>query len=264
MVIYRSELSRSSTGIHGGLRRGAAAAALGAVLVFSAGVPASQAADGQNNSGEPAQARASKGESVIGGLLKDLHVGAASRSHDRPAPSDTTASPSPAPTSTAPAGTAPAGRPWPSDRATQPPAPTPAPTPVAPTPAAPLPAAPTSPGVTPGDVPSQATPSQAPPSQDPPRAPLRPGLQARRRHRHSQRVETVQRLTESARREPRPGLVPPERHGPHPRGRDLMSPTPPRARNPQRSRPRPMLMAPAPRQPPDSRLLPACREPGTR
>lgn len=43
MVIQKSEETRTLTGFHGGLRRGTAAAALGAVLVLSAGVPASNA-----------------------------------------------------------------------------------------------------------------------------------------------------------------------------------------------------------------------------
>ena len=44
MVIQKSEETRTLTGFHGGLRRGTAAAALGAVLVLSAGVPAASAA----------------------------------------------------------------------------------------------------------------------------------------------------------------------------------------------------------------------------
>jgi hypothetical protein len=43
MVIQKSEETRTLAGFHGGLRRGTAAAALGAVLVLSAGVPASNA-----------------------------------------------------------------------------------------------------------------------------------------------------------------------------------------------------------------------------
>ena len=42
------------TGIHGGLRRGAAAAAVGAVLVLTTGVPASQAKEGAPDPGDPA------------------------------------------------------------------------------------------------------------------------------------------------------------------------------------------------------------------
>lgn len=42
------------TGINGGLRRGAAAAAVGAVLVLTTGVPASQAKEGAPNPGDPA------------------------------------------------------------------------------------------------------------------------------------------------------------------------------------------------------------------
>lgn len=43
MVIQKPRFFRTRTGCHGGLRRGAATAALGAVLVFSVGVPASSA-----------------------------------------------------------------------------------------------------------------------------------------------------------------------------------------------------------------------------
>jgi hypothetical protein len=43
MVIQRSVIFRTLTGFHGGLRRGTAAAVLGAVLVFVAGTPASNA-----------------------------------------------------------------------------------------------------------------------------------------------------------------------------------------------------------------------------
>jgi hypothetical protein len=43
MVIQKSVIFRMLTGFHGGLRRGAAAALLGAVLVFVAGTPASNA-----------------------------------------------------------------------------------------------------------------------------------------------------------------------------------------------------------------------------
>lgn len=43
MVIQRSIIFRTLTGFHGGLRRGTAAASLGAVLVFVAGAPASNA-----------------------------------------------------------------------------------------------------------------------------------------------------------------------------------------------------------------------------
>lgn len=46
MVYNRSELFTSRTGIHGGLRRGTAAAAVGAVLVLTTGVPASQGDEG--------------------------------------------------------------------------------------------------------------------------------------------------------------------------------------------------------------------------
>jgi hypothetical protein len=44
----------SRTGIHGGIRRGAAAAAIGAVLVLTTGVQASQSAEGTADPGDPA------------------------------------------------------------------------------------------------------------------------------------------------------------------------------------------------------------------
>ena len=46
MVTHRSNVQKTQTGHHGGLRRGTAAAALGVVLAFSAGAPASHAATG--------------------------------------------------------------------------------------------------------------------------------------------------------------------------------------------------------------------------
>jgi hypothetical protein len=54
MLQHKSELSMSRTGIHGGIRRGAAAAAIGAVLVLSTGVQASQAKEGTADPGDPA------------------------------------------------------------------------------------------------------------------------------------------------------------------------------------------------------------------
>ncbi|MFB0836507.1 MULTISPECIES: hypothetical protein [unclassified Arthrobacter] len=53
MVSNRSELSLSRTGIHGGLRRGTAAAAVGAVLVLSAGVQAALADDAVSTPQDP-------------------------------------------------------------------------------------------------------------------------------------------------------------------------------------------------------------------
>ncbi|WP_457950740.1 hypothetical protein ACTAQI_09390 [Pseudarthrobacter sp. alpha12b] len=54
MVQHRSELSMSRTGIHGGIRRGTAAAAVGAVLVLSTGVQASLADDAAPPPQDPA------------------------------------------------------------------------------------------------------------------------------------------------------------------------------------------------------------------
>lgn len=101
MVSYRSEFSRSRTGIHGGFRVGSAAAAIGAILVLTAGVPASQA-DGGSGADEPdVQVSGSAQLPVVGGLLKGV-LGSATSS---PQPTPTTASPSPT-TSAAATGTA--------------------------------------------------------------------------------------------------------------------------------------------------------------
>ncbi|KRE74120.1 hypothetical protein [Arthrobacter sp. Soil762] len=112
MVIYRSEFSRSRTSIHGGLRRGAAAAAVGAVLVLSAGVPASQAADGSAEPTGSTEVAADGDLSGVNGLLNDLLGGSGTQATASPTPAPTgsstpTATPSPAPTSTAPTSTAP-------------------------------------------------------------------------------------------------------------------------------------------------------------
>ncbi|WP_426990184.1 hypothetical protein [Pseudarthrobacter sp. Y6] len=116
MVIYRSEFSRSRTSIHGGLRRGAAAAAVGAVLVLSAGVPASQAADGSTDPTVSAEVAADGDLDGVNGLLNVLVGGSGGRStaspEPTPAPSSSstptaTATPSPAPTSTAPTSSEP-------------------------------------------------------------------------------------------------------------------------------------------------------------
>lgn len=104
MVKYRSEHSRSRAGIHGGVRRGSAAAAIGAVLVLTAGVPASQA-DGASGSEEP-DVQVTGGVQLpgAGGLLQGLLGDAATApASPQPAPEATTISPSPVPATTVPA-----------------------------------------------------------------------------------------------------------------------------------------------------------------
>jgi len=97
MVNDRSESSRFRTGIHGGLRRGSAAAAIGAVLVLSAGVPAS-GADTVPDSGNPdLQVTGAVPLPEIGGLQGLLGTAPASP-QPTPVPEATSASPSPAPT----------------------------------------------------------------------------------------------------------------------------------------------------------------------
>ncbi|UZX03957.1 hypothetical protein F8G81_16130 [Arthrobacter sp. CDRTa11] len=95
MVKYRSELSRSRAGIHGGLRRGAAGAAVGAVLVLSAGVTSSQADEVSPDSGESGvqitgTVQLSALTSLAGGLLDS--GGTAGSQPSRPA---TTTAPAP-------------------------------------------------------------------------------------------------------------------------------------------------------------------------
>jgi len=109
MVKYRSEHSRSRAGIHGGVRRGSAAAAIGAVLVLTAGVPASQA-DGASGSEEP-DVQVTGGVQLpgVGGLLEGL-LGDASTApaSPQPVPETTTIAPSPVPATTVPTTPAPA------------------------------------------------------------------------------------------------------------------------------------------------------------
>ena len=109
MVNDRSESSRFRTGIHGGLRRGSAAAAIGAVLVLSAGVPASQA-DAVPDSGDPEVQVTGAVQLPEIGLLQGL-LGTSGRATSSPQPTPvpeaTSASPSPVPT-TAPATLSPA------------------------------------------------------------------------------------------------------------------------------------------------------------
>ncbi|HJW01254.1 MAG TPA: hypothetical protein VJ617_19370 [Arthrobacter sp.] len=111
MVKYRSEILRSRTGIHGGVRRGSAAAAIGAVLVLTAGVPASQADGGSGSEDPDVQVTGSAELPGVGGLLQGLLGDAATAPtspQPTPVPEATTASPTPVPTATAPATTAPA------------------------------------------------------------------------------------------------------------------------------------------------------------
>jgi hypothetical protein len=109
MVNDRSDYLRSRTGIHGGLRRGSAAAAIGAVLVLTAGVPASQA-DTVPDAGDPAvQVTGAVQLPEVGGLLQGLlgTSGTATSPQPTPVPEATPASPSPVPT-TAPTTVSPA------------------------------------------------------------------------------------------------------------------------------------------------------------
>lgn len=156
MVIYRSELSRSRTSIHGGLRRGAAAAAVGAVLVLSTGVSASQADDDSTDRTKPARVAADGSLAPVNGLLKGLLGGSggyAVTASPEPSPSAPTTT---APTTTAPISTQPPA-PAPASTATASPVPTTAPTSAVP---APQGAAPQS-TVPPSTAPAPLSPSPA-------------------------------------------------------------------------------------------------------
>lgn len=104
MVNYRSELSCSRTGIHGGFRRGAVSAAFGAVLVLSAGVSSSQADDGNPDSGERDALISGTAELPAVSSLLDGLLGSGTHSGGQPSAPATTTSPAPT-TSSAPAGT---------------------------------------------------------------------------------------------------------------------------------------------------------------
>ena len=186
-----------------------------------------------------------KADSVIGGVLKGLQGGSPGRSKARTAPAEPTpASPSPAPRQPgSPAGTTPTG-----DRVARP------------CPARPGPAigsghpVPDSHPVATRTGLSHLAGSCAHPGRPFPRhscpEPRCPKYCRRRPHRPRIR-ETVQRLTEPARATAGPACC--ARHGAAGVRRDKapVSPTPPRARHPQRPKPQPAPTAPAPRKPPD-------------
>lgn len=106
MVKYRSENERSRTGIHGGVRRGSAAAAIGAVLVLAAGVPASQAVVASGSDDSDVLVTGGVQLPGAGGLLQGLLGDAATAPASppsSPAPETTTTSPSPVPATASPA-----------------------------------------------------------------------------------------------------------------------------------------------------------------
>ncbi len=146
MVNQKSEETRTLTGFHGGLRRGTAAAALGAVLVLSAGVPASNAvslvpAPDPTTDGAAATASVEAGVPLLDAVASVV-LG------PKPEPSD---SPEP--------GT---GKPTRPGYRTQPaPSPTPTTEPASPSPS---PTTPTSPAPSPseGTLPPSGTPSPSP------------------------------------------------------------------------------------------------------
>lgn len=128
MVTNRSNVSRALTGFHGGLRRGTTAAALGAVLVLTAGVPASHASGGMSLPGAATRVTASAQPAGLGDWLGGL-FGQPDPDPAEPSDPPVTPGPSPAPVADKPA-------PVPSstavpDRGQTNPATTPAPAPAA-------------------------------------------------------------------------------------------------------------------------------------
>jgi hypothetical protein len=110
MVKYRSENERSRTGIHGGVRRGSAAAVIGAVLVLTAGVPASQAVVAAGSDDPDVQVAGGVQLPAVGGLLQGVlgDAGTAPASPpSSPTPETTTTSTSPVPATAVPASPAP-------------------------------------------------------------------------------------------------------------------------------------------------------------
>ena len=118
MVIQKPRFFGTRAGCHGGLRRGAATVALGAVLVLSAGVPASSAAwqtaalssqySSTSVSTETLSTDSLLGGSLLQGITQDTTGLAATLTvSGKPEPVGT-GSPAPADSSTAPASTAPA------------------------------------------------------------------------------------------------------------------------------------------------------------
>ncbi|MBP1232078.1 hypothetical protein JOE40_001722 [Arthrobacter sp. PvP102] len=165
MVIQKSEETRTLTGFHGGLRRGTAAAALGAVLVLSAGVPASNAVSLVPAPDTTDGADAAATTSVQAGV-PSLDVWAS-----------VVLGPKPDPTRPSAPGN---GKPKPPGQRTQPtPSPTPTTDPVTPAPS-PVPTSPTpSPSVpspSGGTVPPSGTPAPSPAggAAVPPQAPAAP------------------------------------------------------------------------------------------
>jgi len=110
MVKYRSENERSRTGIHGGVRRGSAAAAIGAVLVLTAGVPASQAVVASGSDDSDVLVTGGVQLPGAGGLLQGLLGDAATAPASppsSPAPETTITSTSPVQATSVPASPAP-------------------------------------------------------------------------------------------------------------------------------------------------------------
>ncbi|WP_461187229.1 hypothetical protein [Arthrobacter sp. Z4-13] len=187
MLYNRSELSMSRTGTNGGIRRGAAAAAIGAVLVLTTGVPASQATEGSPDPGDPAAPAVDTASLPVVERLKG-HSAAAreeapGRNRDRKdangkAPAgkgqgaDNKQPASPSPVVTPSASAVPSAL-RPAVRATQKPDPTPEPTPTAtasPVPTASAPASST-PAATRPEASAAATSAPASPGTAPGAAP---------------------------------------------------------------------------------------------
>lgn len=173
MVDQKSENFRTLTGNHGGLRRGTAAAALGAVLVLSAGVPASNAAApallaDTEDAAAPAPAVSQLSATVSGTLSLDTWAGAVLGDEDDDEPSGSptpTLSPTIAPAPTISPSTTPSPI-VPVPTLPKTPLPTKTPTP-APTPS-PTSTSTSGPSQTPSPTPTESRPGYSPAAVPPP------------------------------------------------------------------------------------------------
>jgi len=161
MVSNRSELSLSRTGIHGGIRRGTAAAAVGAVLVLSTGVQAALADDAVSPPQDPPVQASAAASAAAFGLTSAAVQGIPGRQeasrgdedgaagHRGDAPAGTPATPAPSPSISLPGTLLPVITGSATASTTPSPSPTASGTPLAPATRTTAPAAPTGTGSAP-------------------------------------------------------------------------------------------------------------------
>ena len=111
MVMHRSEVPETPAGHHGGLRRGTAVVALGAVLALTAGVPATQAATPTPRPDGPSASISVGIDDLIGGLVDSPDAS--------PSPTSGSASPEPTESTAPPTSTAPDPTETPEQRASR-------------------------------------------------------------------------------------------------------------------------------------------------